>query len=389
MTENLPFQARTLPEGDVARDRAGQLPAAPDKAHAAVAVSIGENLDAAGKCLWIEALRVLCAFAVVVLHTAAQAQPEYVEAGANWWIANIANAAARFAVPVFVMISGALLLDLGRSDTAAQFYRKRLTRLLPPFAVWTILYLILRYHQVPGKALTVRHLGWCFLTGQVYFHLWYLFILPGLYLVTPFIRTFLQKARPKEVLWLVVLIYAAAFAHEVVDSFFLQNERTIFTMFIPYLSYYILGWWIVYRSHHHVSRLVLASVAAACVSAIALSVGLVTREYPLGPDRFPYRPFCPAVLALSAAVFMSFKNLAGSSAITGRLLRHARFLGPATFGIYLVHPMFLYFASLTGFYRLLHGYPLAFIPIVSIVAFGLSLATVLLVRKIPYVRTAV
>ena len=75
---------------------------------------------------WINNLRLIAMFAVIVLHTASPLLFFYNNVPANNWIAaDIYNAMVRFAVPVFVMITGALLLH--REYELSGFLKKRET----------------------------------------------------------------------------------------------------------------------------------------------------------------------------------------------------------------------------------------------------------------------
>lgn len=55
------------------------------------------------------------------------------------------------AVPVFVMLSGALLL--GKDEPLGVFFKKRLTRVMIPFLVWSVIVYALTYVQSGGALL--------------------------------------------------------------------------------------------------------------------------------------------------------------------------------------------------------------------------------------------
>jgi surface polysaccharide O-acyltransferase-like enzyme len=81
---------------------------------------------------WINNLRLIAMFAVVILHTASPLL--FYHTGnpmQDWLVADIYNALVRFAVPVFVMITGALLLH--RDYELGDFLKKRIGRLILPF----------------------------------------------------------------------------------------------------------------------------------------------------------------------------------------------------------------------------------------------------------------
>src|SRR3989304_5868153 len=82
--------------------------------------------------IWLDNARISAIFAVVLLHVAYGVVIEN-DIGTNyWWFANIFDSSARWCVPVFVMISGALLLDSSKNEDSLTFYKKRLSRILLP-----------------------------------------------------------------------------------------------------------------------------------------------------------------------------------------------------------------------------------------------------------------
>ena len=73
---------------------------------------------------WIDNLKVIALFAVIVLHTASPLLMDFKKADtSDWLVGDFYNALVRFAVPVFVMITGALLLhreyEIGRFSQKA------------------------------------------------------------------------------------------------------------------------------------------------------------------------------------------------------------------------------------------------------------------------------
>ena len=77
---------------------------------------------------------------------------------------------AVFAVPLFVMISGALLLDPARYQGARTFLKRRAWRLVPAIIFWHVFYfLFLRYFM--GRDVSLRHYAVLTLNGQAFFGL--------------------------------------------------------------------------------------------------------------------------------------------------------------------------------------------------------------------------
>src|SRR5690606_39050828 len=91
----------------------------------------------------LDAARWLAALAVVLLQCAAQAVSDADAYGSRDWLAaNLYDSAVRWCVPVFVMVSGALMLDGNKPLEARQFYARRAARICAPLIFWTVFYLI-------------------------------------------------------------------------------------------------------------------------------------------------------------------------------------------------------------------------------------------------------
>src|ERR1700743_2355755 len=92
-----------------------------------------ENID------WISNLRLIALYAVIVLHCTAPVLRFDKVPLADWWVADFYKGLVRFAVPVFVMITGALLLH--KKYEIGNFLKKRLLRVVVPFLFWSLVYI--------------------------------------------------------------------------------------------------------------------------------------------------------------------------------------------------------------------------------------------------------
>ena len=89
---------------------------------------------------WIFNLRIIASFAVIVLHVSSPIVVNYSNSSlSSWFASNFFDSISRFCVPIFVMISGVLLL--GKSEEIHVFIQKRVKRILLPLMFWTFVYL--------------------------------------------------------------------------------------------------------------------------------------------------------------------------------------------------------------------------------------------------------
>lgn len=325
-----------------------------------------QNLDRA---------RWLAALAVVLVHCAALPLQSTTEFGsAAWQWANLYDAAARWCVPVFVMISGALLLDPHRADTVGDFYRKRAVRILPPLLFWSLFYLgwSAFMHAWQGVPLAVSDWLGKLLQGAPYYHLWYLYMIVGLYLFAPFIKVMYARTTPAARLAALAAILGcavadAAYRHLSADA----GRGFFFNGFLPYIGYFLAGR-MIYERGLHLPR--PGFLLAACILVSALGVSLMSEPDAL--DFYFYDAFNPVVIVMSLAAFQWL--------LQSQLPRLAS-LAPLTFGVYLVHPVFLDLAREFELYAPARHAAWQ-IPLGTAMIFLLSLALTWALRCVPAAR---
>lgn len=162
-----------------------------------------------GRRLELDGIRALAVLMVVCIHAAGQYT--YVASGldAGWWCALIMDSLSRTCVPWFVMISGCLLLGGRPMDGVGVFYRKRLARLLIPFLFWAAIYLSWRRY-VHGDTSGLGELLVEIVTGPVYFHMWYLYMVAGLFAAAPFLGRMVAALTDREALWFIGVWFCGA-----------------------------------------------------------------------------------------------------------------------------------------------------------------------------------
>ncbi|MHC4520771.1 MAG: acyltransferase, partial [Planctomycetota bacterium] len=136
---------------------------------------------------YINKLRILAVYLVVTAHVAIWLAMEAPAFSFDWWAGSWLFYLAHVSIPIFVMISGALLLDDARRESATRFYARRLCRVGIPLVVWTAVYLAVRVF-FDDEELTVARAASLVFWAEPYYHLWFLYMILGLYLITPPLR---------------------------------------------------------------------------------------------------------------------------------------------------------------------------------------------------------
>jgi surface polysaccharide O-acyltransferase-like enzyme len=327
----------------------------------------------------LDFLRVIATLAVVWLHVSAVVVVSNPDVHSiTWWTGNIADAFSRWCVPVFVMISGALLFSASANPTPIEFYKKRTRRLLPPIVFWTLIYVVFR--EYTESTFSLKTAATSIIKGAPYYHLWYLYMVVGLYFVTPFLRPLVSGIHSDS----LRLLIAGCFTISAIESALGHTSTTFLPRFLPFIGYFLAGYYLLSHPNNLSSRL-LVSIFLVCGVFIAIGTGTL---FPLlGPKSWDimYSYLNPIVIVMSLCIFLLFAKKEVALSITLGLFQR---IAPIALGVYLVHPFWLWFLSkfgVTGF--LMH--PLVGIPITTLLAFTLSVVSAALLANIPILRRTV
>lgn len=342
---------------------------------------------------WMDFVRTIVIFGVVVVHVSADVITEWGKAPLSWWwSANIYDSLARGCVPIFIMLSGALLLP--KTESYGEFFKKRFNRIGIPFLTWSVVYLIwkkLFYEPNMGLQEAFARI----LSDKVCFHLWFLYIIIGLYLITPVLRVLVAHAKLRDLLYFLGLWFLISsllpFAQRIVEMFAHAN----FEFKLPaeaaqgFIGYFVLG----HALHQFSTKELFRPALFTLISCFLICAGgtyVLSARFHSFQQLF-YENMSPNVVFYAAAFFIVVKYCPlFSGDCTNSGFRSAISLfSKASFGIYLVHPIFidvLYHGRL-GF--VLRGdvfHPAYMIPVVALIVYILSFITVFAVQKIPYLR---
>ncbi|NQT91858.1 MAG: acyltransferase family protein, partial [Lentisphaerae bacterium] len=227
------------------------------------------NLEEKRRIPWLDVLRLVGVFGVIVMHVSARVLPDRGDVShPYWWTWALLNASVLWCVPVFVMISGAVLLPNGRNESCGQFYRRRAARLLVPLFAWSLVYSALRYMQ-GSEGDSVAEILLSIFEGRPYSHLWFLYMIVLLSVFTPMLRTFVAAATVKERQILLVLCVALATLDSLYTRIYSPIGHTVLREFMPFLGYYLLGYEISRSERRGPACALLVLLIAVSVAAVA------------------------------------------------------------------------------------------------------------------------
>jgi surface polysaccharide O-acyltransferase-like enzyme len=332
---------------------------------------------------WINSLRLVALFAVIVLHVSAIPLEQFGHLPLNTWLtADFFNALVRFAVPVFVMITGALTLH--RQYELGAFLKKRLSRVVVPFIFWSLVYVWYSWYieeiTFTGNAWTsVKQVLHQLKYGSSY-HLWYVYMLIGLYFFIPIISKFVRNAAKREIeyflaMWLITMIITQPF----ISRF---NPQVDLHYFAGYAGYLVLGHYLTFNVTY--SKRLLAWMWALFILMVMMITGGTYLLYTYTKlITLLYEPIGPAIVLLASSVFLlgRFTKIR----LPAFLLKAKNFACQYNFGIYLSHALILHFLDDPFGITFKLCTPLIGIPVTAIICFALSLLLVWLLSRLPLV----
>jgi len=355
--------------------------------------SAGE--DKSSRLAWIDALRASACFGVVALHIWGPATYAYFWLPlSSWWAANAAITLIAWCIPVFVMISGAVNLAGRHHENAGRFFSRR-ARLLWLTLSWSVFFVVLRLITEPE--FEWRHAVASLKYGLPYYHMWFLFMILGLYLSTPLLCRFVRSvSRGWRIAAALGLILVSAVWSLLNDSNYLHSPLTFYTMFLPFVGYYLIGYELAGIRVERRTAFRLLPVILVSMGFLMYLAFLVAKRTITGVTlAWLHGSFSPLIVVISIALFQFFHAAGGVSAGNGlmqsridRLVAAVAKLSPLTLGIYIVHPLFIRMLTHIGLIDLdkwgICGQVLG-----MLVVFGWSAVTVFALKSIPYVRALV
>ena len=355
------------------------------------------------RVVFLDWMRVIACFMVMAIHAAEPfylggEAPNIMYIASRWdmiWI-TVTECLCRVCVPLFVMASAYLLFPVRRPT--GEFFKRRLLRVGVPFVVWEAIYV----WQAGGK--------W----GPMFFnfpdeggHLWFVPMLMGLYILMPLLSPWAEKVSERELKgWIAVWLFTTTFpflrrlwgnlygdpSFGAVPYLYGECPWNMFGAFhyvSGFIGYMLLGFWF----RKFVPRRSWAKTLAAALPMWLVGVAVIGIPFFSYPGKFPFAaPYAAAVRMEMSIEYCSF-GVALATIAAFMVVRKINFSGAfyrlvvrpvseASYGMYLVHMLFLVPVSAALIPRL--STPLAILSAAAISYVASALAS-FAVRRIPVI----
>lgn len=335
---------------------------------------------------YMDSLRAIAIIGVLLLHAATPYVVLYDKIdGFDWQTGIVFNALSRWCVPIFLMISGALLLGR-KEESLSTFFKKRANKILLPFVAWSIIYYVwATYMWNPGYS--VKEFLIMFFNDQIYYHLWYFYALIGIYLLAPIFNIFVNHAS-KQVIGYVVVLWILFYGVFRYYSYIVSNEFTLFFPLSEYIGFFLLGYYLAkfeLSKKWRVGIYMLGIIGA--LETIWRTIVLSEQQGQFSGYAFSYSSLNVIAMSIALFVFVKYwvnRKVAQGSYETSGIVK---LIGQTSFGVYLVHAMILdkvrphFFEGNELFVK-----PLMAIPLQVVIILVLSTIIVWIIQKIPLLK---
>lgn len=335
----------------------------------------------------LDFLRVIAIAAVILIHCIAAVQFKPLGSAA-WTTTNLIDSFTHWCVPVFVMISGALLINERAYKDSGLFFKKRFSRIAIPLLVWPPVYYLSQVllFSAPFKP---RQFVTSFLAGNPQFgnHLYFLFLIAGLYAITPILSAYISRV-PRKHVWIAAIAacLAAAIWDALIDMKLMKESLNMFTHGLPFVGYFLLGYLLKDTLLKPKQAKIAAVIFVGSSLIVAATAYLLTLHFGVHRGVRAYSYTYIFVILSSVSFYLLgrvlYKAAAShlSESLAGRLQQTISDLSAKSFGIYLVH--FLIFNYLLHAWQL-DRYSLKEMLLIFPVVALISWVTVTLLRRIP------
>ena len=331
---------------------------------------------------YLDLLRVFAIITIIACHVSGAFKFNYIMHHGNsmlyFYVISFFNHLSQIGVPIFIMISGALLIN--KKDTLISFFKKRFTRVVLPFLFWALIFILLDIF-VFNKTISLELFSnIIFASPNSHGHiLWFVWMIIVVYcLIFSFnkiIHTLdLEKHLNKivAILSIIFVIYCCVF-----------TPTDQITYYLSFFGFALLGFCL----NEYVFKLNSKTIMIiGFLIVISLYVYyIIYMCYPLSfkQNRFAGTSIFHVLnLIITICIFISFKQ------VTGKYLNKIIYsISTNSYGIYFVHYIFLIvFSHLLKSFEIFHRNPIKIIPILTLILLFSSWFVIFIMGKIPYLK---
>jgi surface polysaccharide O-acyltransferase-like enzyme len=324
----------------------------------------------------------------MVLHIAASNWISAPVESFEWGWFNIYNSLVRFCVPAFVMISGIFFLNPNKEIRLSVLFKKYILRIVIAFLAWSFIYASsgFIFDLIKGEGLKWKQLATETILGQT--HLWFLYMIAGLYLIVPFLKKITAHKHLTE--FFLILWFVFSIAIPTIQEIPVFSKSTVITdklnlnFVLGFSGYFVMGYYLnAYKLSRKMEFISYVMGGVGVVATILITQILSTSRGE--PIRIYYDNFKPNVMLVAIAIFVFFSQRISKIQFSDKCKTIITTVSAYSFGMYLVHYFFIILFEKTGFSTMLFN-PIVSVPLISVCIFLGSFCIVYLLKKFKFIR---
>ena len=292
------------------------------------------------RLIYSDILRIVSIFGVLVIHSISLFWRHIPIKTASWPVFACLDSVFRFAVPVFVMISGMFMLSPEKDRGIKNLYSKNILHILTSFVFWSFLYAM--FNSIPTNPdvhFSIREFIFRITKGE--YHLWFLFMIAGLYIVTPILRKIVNDKKLTEyflAIWFVFCLFAnfAKLIPYFGDTIFEVLRKFKMSAAIQYSGFYILGYYLNKYPLDKKFRIPVYILGFLSIAATALAT--VYFSFSAMNAQSQYLEYLlPTTLFSSCSIFNFVQHACEKRSFSEKKKQVIAALSKYSFGVYLCH----------------------------------------------------
>lgn len=328
---------------------------------------------------------------VVMIHVAAVLAPHYnTISPTDWWIANFYHAFSKGGPPLFTLVSGCLLLAVSAEQPIMVFFKKRMVKVLIPFMFWGVVYLLWRIYFL-GEQLDAVQIVRAILEGPIYYHLWFIQMILGLYLATPILRYYVQAASRSNLRYFLIVWFVGTAVLPTITYFTKIGVNINIVVTTSYVGYFVFGYYLRNTSLTRKQLLPTLLIVASSMIITELGTYLIMINQGGVFDPFFFNNLGMFMVVISVGLFLFLKSVP-YDVLFARLPWlgwMSDILSSTSLGVYFVHVLImeLLASGRLGFtLNWLSFGTLVGIPLTWLVVLTLSVAVAWVMQRTPVLR---
>ncbi len=341
-------------------------------------VLVINQMSVSRRIVYLDILRSIAIISVVLMHASSMIQQSYSGnySDFSYQFTNVFNSITRFAVPLFIMISGSLMLA---KKTEYRDICSKVIHFMSVFVFWSLIYTIILIDLDAFRGYTFKGLVVNTIIDSVigHFHFWYLFLISGIYLLIPILKVIADTNDIKKVF--IIFVFVIGFLlptlclNTTIQSIIGThvNDMSIGVLG-GHLLYFLLGYWLKDCEFKSCKWIYIATIIAGIYTILISNIVPIV----LGYEIPGLRGTCtPNVLVLTVGIFLlvrqKYKDTDNEVAAGISMI-----LSKYSFGVYLIHMLVM---------NLIKPFCIIGNPVISLVAlFLITLLISYLVVRVMY-----